>query len=396
ARAGLARQVERLRVLTGITNQLLAATELDAVLSVVVESAMRLCDTAGAAVGLIQSDGREIAFAATAGEPRDYFEMYRPATIDDGFLAGTAAGRALVQGRAVIVDDYATWGDPDTPHEQRVATIAHQLHAFIVAPLLVDGAPIGLLRVHHTAPRSFAAEDAALIQALADQAALAIEHTRLLQRGQEAAILEERARLARELHDSVTQSIFSLGMLAQAARTQHVRAPDRLGPTLERVSSLAQEALIEMRSLLFELQPAALAEQGLASALDRLVAAMRMRGDLTLTYTAATAARLDANTELALFRIAQESLANVIKHAHATEVAITLSEADDHLILTVMDNGGGFDLAVPVTPSEDGSRGGMGLRSMRERAATAGITVAIRSSPATGTAVTATAPLSPA
>jgi len=396
AKAGLARQVERLRVLTSITNQLLAATELDAVLSVVVESAMRLCDTAGAAVGLIQSDGREIAFAATAGEPRDYFEMYSPATIDDGFLAGTAAGRALVQGRAVIVDDYATWGDPDTPHEQRVSAVAHQLRAFIVAPLLVDGAPIGLLRVHHTVPRSFAAEDAALIQALADQAALAIEHTRLLQRGQEAAILEERARLARELHDSVTQSIFSLGMLAQAARTQHVRAPDRLGPTLERVSSLAQEALIEMRSLLFELQPAALAEQGLASALDRLVGAMRMRGDLTLTYSAATAARLDANAELALFRIAQESLANVIKHAHATEVAITLSEADECLILTVIDNGAGFDPTIPAAPSEDGSRGGMGLRSMRERAASAGITLVIHSSPATGTAVTATAPLSPA
>jgi signal transduction histidine kinase len=238
-----------------------------------------------------------------------------------------------------------------------------------------------------------AAEDVALIQALADQAALAIEHARLLRRGQEAAVLEERARLARDLHDSVTQSVFSLGMLAQAARTQHARAPERLGPTLDRISTLAQEALIEMRSLLFELQPAALAEQGLASAIERLVAAMRLRGDLTISCTAESNLRLHPDTELALFRIAQESLANVIKHARATNVSVSITTPSTSLILTVTDDGVGFDPMAPLTQSPDGARGGMGLRSMRERATKAGIALDIRSTPGVGTRIEAAADL---
>lgn len=176
---------------------------------------------------------------------------------------------------------------------------------------------------------------------------------------------------------------------------QHTRAPERLGPTLDRISALAQEALIEMRSLLFELQPAALAEQGLASAVERLVAAMRLRGDLTITFSADTDIRLHPDTELALFRIAQESLANVIKHARAAEVSVTLSVTGSDLVLAVADDGIGFDPATPVTASPDGVRGGMGLRSMRERAAAAGISLEVRSTPGHGTAVAATAALRP-
>jgi signal transduction histidine kinase len=258
--------------------------------------------------------------------------------------------------------------------------------------LLVDGAPIGILRVHDSAPRAFAPEDVGLIQALADQAALAIEHARLLQRGREAAVLEERARLARELHDSVTQSIFSLSMLAQAARTQHERTSDQLGPTLERIGALAQEALFEMRSLLFELHPASLAEKGLARALDQLIASMRLRGGPTIAYGAETDARPEPEAELALLRIVQEALANAIKHAGAGEVTVTLVEVAGRLTVTVTDDGAGFDPSAPVPAAGDGRSGGMGLRSMRERAARAGVALEIVSAPGAGTTVRATAP----
>ncbi|MGE0539265.1 MAG: GAF domain-containing protein [Dehalococcoidia bacterium] len=389
AQSGFARQIERLMVLGGITQQLLAATDLDTVLTVVVESALRLSETSGAAVALIDDDGDTITLAASAGEPRDYFERYTNSRIDDEFLAGTGTGRSLVQRAAFVVEDYATWGEPETRHIGQAAALSQQIRGFVAAPLLVDGIPIGVLRVHDTAPRAWAGEDVALIQALADQAALAIEHARLLRRGQEAAVLEERARLARDLHDSVTQSVFSIGMLAQAARMQHTRAPERLAPTLDRISALAQEALIEMRSLLFELQPAALTEQGLASAIERLVTAMRLRGDLAITFTAESDIRLHPDTELALFRIAQESLANVIKHARANEVTISITTPGNRLILNVFDNGVGFDPTTPITASPDGIRGGMGLRSMRERAVKAGIALDIRSAPGTGSTVEA-------
>jgi signal transduction histidine kinase len=393
AQAGFARQIERLTVLGGITQQLLAATDLDTVLTVVVESALRLSETSGAAVALIDDDGDTITLAASAGEPREYFERFTDSRIDDDFLARTGTGRSLVQREAFVVEDYATWGQPESRHVGQAAALSQQIRGFVAAPLLVDGTPIGVLRVHDTSPRAWAAEDVTLIQALADQAALAIEHARLLRRGQEAAVLEERARLARDLHDSVTQSVFSLGMLAQAARAQHARAPERLGPTLDRISTLAQEALIEMRSLLFELQPAALAEQGLASAIERLVAAMRLRGDLTISCTAESNLRLHPDTELALFRIAQESLANVIKHARATNVSVSITTPGASLILTVADNGVGFDPTAPLTQSPDGARGGMGLRSMRDRADRAGIVLDIRSAPGAGVTVEATVPL---
>jgi len=205
-------------------------------------------------------------------------------------------------------------------------------------------------------------------------------------------VLEERARLARDLHDSVTQSIFSLSMLAQAARTQHSRASDRLGPTLERISTLAQEALIEMRSLLFELQPAALAELGLPSALERLVAAMRIRGDVAITCTAATDARPAPDVELALFRIAQEALANALKHARAAHISVALEDADGHVVLAIADDGVGFDPAAPPAPSADGASGGMGLRSMRDRAAAAVIELTVTSATGAGTTIRAAAP----
>lgn len=393
AQTALSRQLARLTALTGITQQLLAAHELDAVLQVVVTAANRLRETAGAAVGLIEEDGRHIAFVATAGAPREYFDQFSRSAIDDAFLEGTATGRALAQRTAVAVEDYAAWGDPCARHEMHAAAVSQRVRAFIVAPLLVDGTPIGVLRVHDVVPRGFAAEDPAIVQELADQAALAIEHARLLRRGRDAAALEERARLARELHDSVTQSLFSLTMLARAAQTQLERGSDRLHSTLGRVGDLAQEALVEMRSLLFELHPASLAEEGIARAPDRLVAAMGVRSDLSVTYTAGTDARPGPEAELAIFRIVQEALANAAKHARATQVTVTVAEQDDQIVVTVADDGTGFDVGAPVQGSADGASGGLGLRSMRERAAAAGLMLDVRSAPGDGATVEVTASL---
>jgi len=149
------------------------------------------------------------------------------------------------------------------PSPSQQETVAAGVRAVIAAPLRLDGTPIGILWVNDTRARGFDDEDARLIQALADQAALAIERARLLRRSQEASALEERARLARDLHDSVTQSVFSLGMLARAAQTQHEKGSGRLSPTRERVGVLAEEAQQEMRALLVQLRPPAL-DEGLA------------------------------------------------------------------------------------------------------------------------------------
>jgi signal transduction histidine kinase len=389
AQAAQARQIERMNTLTAITSQLLAATNLERVLDVVAESACRLIDADGSSVALIEDDGRRLVLGASAGRPRAVAEVYREVEIDDAYYAGTATGRAIARREPVVVEDYAAWNPGQEPHEQQAGAVAIGVRAFVVVPMLVDGTPIGTLRAHVTEPRSFPPEDVALVAALADQAALAIEHARLLRRGREAAVIEERARLARELHDSASQTVFSLGMLARAAQVQHERGAARLGDTLDRIGALAQDALFEMRSLLLELHPAALNEMGLSPALERLIAAMRVRGNLALTFEAPSGGRPRAEVELALFRIVQEALANVAKHARATEATVSMVERDGSLVVTVTDDGAGFAFD-PAAPT---ASGGLGLRSMRERAAEAHITLTITSSPGAGTTICAVAPL---
>ena len=393
AQAAAARQLERLTTLARITERLLTTVDLDEVLRVVVEAAARLSCTAGAMVSLIEQDGRMLRGAAFHGPMESMFAQHKAGRpLDHVYLTGSASGRALVQGKVVVVEDYLTW---PASMPGRDSTVAAGVRAFIVAPLRVGGETIGLLWVGDPAPHTFAPEDVKLVEALADQAALAIEHTRLVRRSQDAAVLEERARLARDLHDSVTQSVFSLGMLTRAAQTQHARGLPALGPTLERVGALAQEALAEMRALLFELRPGALAEEGLAGALDKLIASARVRTDMAITYSAASETRLPAEVETAIVRIVQEALGNAAKHARATQVSVTLAEQDGRLTVEVADNGRGFDPDTPVATSADGRSGGMGLRSMRERAAAAGLTLQVTSAPGAGTRITIVAPPSP-
>jgi signal transduction histidine kinase len=390
AREEAARQLDRLTAVTQITERLLGATELSDVLDIVVEAASRLCDASGAMVGLIDEGGHRISAVAFEGEPRRYFENFRRPVLDASFLANTATGQAIARRQPVVVEDYAAW---PTRHEVQQETLRLGVRAFVVAPMLIQGEPIGVLWVNDTRPRSFRPEDVALAQALADQAALAIDHARLVQRSQDAAVLEERTRLARDLHDSVTQSVFSLGMMARAAQVQHDRGSERLGGTLERIAGLSQDALKEMRALLFELQPTGLAEEGLAVSLERLAEAFRSRMDLQVGFRSNSATRLPSDVETAIFRIVQEALANAAKHSRATAVAITLDETPDRLRVVVRDDGVGFDPTARVVESPDGRRGGMGMRTMRERAAAAGLEFGVRTGSGHGTSIVVDAPL---
>ena len=394
AREAASRQLERLTALAQITEQLLGTTETEAVLQVVVDAAWRLCNAGGAMVSLIEPDRRSMRAAAVRGTMRGLFAQHASGrALNDGYMTYTATGKAITEGTIVVVEDYMNWPAPDYVRE---STLSAGARAFIVAPLRIGGVTIGVLWAGDTEPRAWTAEDIALMEALADQAALAIEHTRLVRRGQDAAVLEERARLARDLHDSVTQSIFSLGMMARAAQTQHARGAEALGRTLDRIGTLAQEALTEMRALLFELRPSALAEEGLAAALDQLVASFRVRMDLPISFetTGPAGVRLPPEVETAVFRIVQEALGNAAKHARATQVTVALAVDDERMTITVSDNGAGFDPNAVAASAQDGRNGGMGMQTMRERAASAGVALRITSAPGSGTTVVVEAPLS--
>jgi signal transduction histidine kinase len=234
----------------------------------------------------------------------------------------------------------------------------------------------------------FTDRDAELATFFANQAAAAIENARLYEQTREYAVIEERNRLARELHDSVTQSLFSVTLLSQAALSLLDRDPAKARERLERANELSQGALAEMRALIFQLRPLTLQEEGLLSALKKHLNALHSRhGRVVDLQVTGPARRVPAPIEDAAFGILQESLNNVIKHASAPRVQVQLEFGSDCLRLSTIDNGVGFDPSIPHTGKT------LGMSSMRERAEAVGGRLVVESVPARGTRVIAELPL---
>jgi signal transduction histidine kinase len=255
-------------------------------------------------------------------------------------------------------------------------------HTYVAIPLAARDQVIGAAVVPIVGSRTFSTEDVEVAGAIARSTALAVENARLHERSQQLAVLEERNRLARELHDSVTHSLFSMSLISQALPTLLDRDIVRARERIDRLNELGRGALAEMRALIFELRPAALEEQGLAVALTRHTAAFESREGIAVDLTIDGECRLPIPIEEAAFRVAQEALNNVAKHARATHVSVRLTMTADELDLMVQDDGAGFD-----TSMQPGEQRTLGLTSMRERATLLGGDCTIGSAPAEGTTV---------
>ncbi len=227
------------------------------------------------------------------------------------------------------------------------------------------------------------AEEMALLTTIADQLGTAVESDRLRRSAENARLLEERQRLARELHDAVSQSLYSLALFADAAREMGKTGQDeRVSHYLERIEQTAHQALKEMRLLIYELRPSALEHGGLRSALEHRLEAVERRAGIDVTLIASgSVAVLPGPVEYALYRIAQETLNNVLRHARATAVTVRLEVADREVELAVIDNGVGFD------PQIAAGGGGMGLINIRQRAEQVGGSLVLNSTPGAGTQV---------
>jgi signal transduction histidine kinase len=220
-----------------------------------------------------------------------------------------------------------------------------------------------------------------MAQVLVRQERLVAENARLHERARQAAVLEERQRLARELHDSVTQSLYGVSLHAEAAsRALTAGDAEPVASNLREIRETTQEALGEMRLLLFELRPPLLEERGLVGALQSRLGAVEARAGLVTELHGEGAERLEPETEQELYRLAQEALNNVLKHAHARHVAVRLDVSADRAILEVVDDGVGFEPSLR-------NGGGFGLPGMRERAERLGGTLQVESEPGGGTRV---------
>jgi signal transduction histidine kinase len=257
------------------------------------------------------------------------------------------------------------------------------MHSFLGVPIVARSGVIGAFYLtEKLGVPEFDEDDEKVIVMLAAHAATTIENARLYERSRELSIVEERNRLARELHDSVSQKLFGLVLSAESAATLLDRDGEEARAELERLRDLAQEAMDELRSLVFELRPPNLESEGLAAALRKHVDVLRRvyRREIGVEVTGRPARAPELEREV--FRIAQEALQNALRHADAARLEVDLEAVDGRLRLTVRDDGVGFD------PQASGIRSRrLGLTSMEERAEAIGGTLAIESRVGEGTTV---------
>jgi signal transduction histidine kinase/PAS domain-containing protein len=360
-----------------IAKGLLQRIGLDEVLQIICAEAVQLTGATGSAVLLLEEDGW-LRVTKSAGSPA-YSQNRLP-------VSGSFAGRAFQTGEHVWVNLQDSHPDDDV-HQLQGYPWIKGLVSLLVVPLKVDTKVIGILNILNK-PSEITQEDMRIIDLFADQAAIIIEHIRLQYQAEQLAVLEERQRLARELHDSVTQALYSVTLYADAARMAFsAQKWEALERNLQEVRNMSREAMYDMRLLVFELRPFMLETEGLASALRARLAAVEGRSGLKTEVLVEDERRLPIKIEEELYRIAQEALNNVVKHAGATQVRIHLRYDENTVSLEMNDDGRGFE------PEAAHQSGGFGLQGIHERVQQLGGTLNIESAPLRGTRLSVRIPL---
>jgi len=350
-----------------------AELSVDEVLQRLVDSSRELAGARFAALGLPDGDGGFRRFL-TSGMSDGLIASLGPLPRQHGVLG------AMLDTRS----PYRTHDIHDHPRFRGWWPDGHpDMRSFLGVPIVAPSGVIGAFYLTEKldAP-DFSDEDEELIGLLAAHAAIAIANARLHEQTRELSIVAERNRLALDLHDAVSQKLFGLVLNAEAAATLLERDPAAARERLTKLRELAQEALEELRSLVFELRPPDLERDGLAGALRKHVELLRRLEQHEIELVLAGDLRADVERDREVLRIAQEALGNALKHARATRFAVRLGAEAGRLLLEVEDDGIGFDPAAPGARSRR-----LGLTSMEERARRLGGTLEIRSAPGSGTTV---------
>jgi signal transduction histidine kinase len=349
-----------------------AGLSVDEVLQRLVDSARDLAGARFAALGLPDGEGGFRRFL-TSGMSDSLVASLGPLPRQHGVLGAMLDTRSSYRTRDIHEHPRFRGWWPATHPDMR---------SFLGVPIVTPAAVIGsfYLTEKLDAP-DFGDEDEELIGLLAAHAAIAITNASLHEQARELSVVAERNRLALELHDAVSQRLFGLVLSAEAAATLLERDPAAALDQVERLRGLAQEALEELRSLVFGLRPPDLELDGLVVALRKHIELLRRIAQRDIELVAEDELQPDPARDQEVLRIAQEALQNAVKHAHAHRVAVRL-RGSDGVLLEVEDDGVGFD------PSADGIRSrSLGLTSMEERAARIGGSISIESAPGEGTTV---------
>jgi signal transduction histidine kinase len=268
------------------------------------------------------------------------------------------------------------------------STVFYRSRSWIGIPLILRNRVTGLLSLTHEEPGYYTETHARLAQAITNQIAIAIENARLYEQAQDLATLEERNRIARELHDSVTQLLYGISLYSTAAsRSVSKDNIDRVMKNLVEIKDNALQALQEMRLLILELDPPLLQKYGLVAALKASLESIESRAGLETVLKTDGVTRLPSAIEPDLYRIAMEALNNLVRYARAKQVMVDLQIVSDWVVLDIRDNGVGFELEFVQ------NSGGMGIHNMKQRAERLGGRLDIFSTPGAGTHIKAEIPL---
>jgi signal transduction histidine kinase len=375
------RWLRHLESLNEIGDALTGELELEPLLALVARRLRTLIHARLVLIALPEPGHDGLRIAAADGEGSDAYGLAGM----ELELGGSKTGRVLQRGRSERVD--SVLDDPEI--DQQVARRMGVRSALYV-PLVAQGRPIGVVVVHDRlgATSSFGDEDVRLTESLAARAATAVELSERVSRDAVRRVVEaqelERARLARELHDETGQALTSI-LLGLKSLEDRVDSDDGRTAVTE-LRNLVVSTLQDVRRLAVELRPAALDDFGLVPAIERLRDTVEEQGGLSIDVQSPLGdERLPQETETALYRIVQEALINVLKHAAATRVTVRLSRSGKTVALVVQDDGNGFD---PASVRD----GGLGLVGMRERVALLGGRLTVESSEGGGTLLKAEVP----
>ena len=292
-------------------------------------------------------------------------------------LDASTAGLAAREGYPVYrrVADYAEG-------RLKELIVGEGLHLVVSTPLMAKEKTVGAIDLGGYAVRDIEPDELSLLAAIGHQIGVAVENARLYEQAQQLAVIQERSRLARDLHDSVMQALYGVTLYAEAATRQLGKGDTALASEhLSEIRDTTEEALREMRALIFELRPPTLTQEGLITALQSRLEAVEGRVGIKTHFQAEGQGQLCAETEQELYRVALEALNNALKHAHADSVDVRLYQNQDVVTLEIADDGTGFDATLAR------GRGGFGLRGMEERVAHLGGTLTVHSEPGAGTTI---------
>ncbi|MSP14715.1 MAG: response regulator [Chloroflexi bacterium] len=373
----------RAMALAEITRAIAASLDVSRIFGVVAQQAADILDYHALAVLLLHpgQDG--------AADPGLSMAFCHPSSVEAGHLwslADFSFGPALLANQPVVIKDFAA---TTAQHVGDQALVKNLGRAALIVPIQVAPHVQGGLAFISRTPRFYRPEDARLVEPIAALLGLALEHQRLEQQARALAVAEERNRLAREIHDTLAHSITSIIINLASLKPYAAGRSQGEAEVLAETEGLARGALTEARRSFLGLQPTPLQHQSLQEALAPELAGLAKRAGLgSQCYVHGEERRLAPDVTAALFRVAQEAFHNIEKHAAARHVILGLAFEVDALVLTVEDDGVGFD---PTAVGRN-DRGGFGLLSMAARVRSLGGALCVTSHPGHGTAVRATLP----